>query len=348
MSLRGAAATALLLCCAPLSTSGAPLSLTAGGKLTLTLDPSTLAYKIGIGGAEWFDSGGEGGEGGFAYSADGKTVSHASGGMKPVGAPKQGSGSDTSGAFTSITIGFSRSGGGAAEWVATFKAYTNRTALAFEQHWPVAQPRSTGGSVFPALRKTSAEDLGTLEYTGSSCGFMVGAKGSFPGIQGGPSKGYVVIAPKDTSGAGAAATFAVGPVTEHCKIVMLSRFVALFVSLIQKASLFQLPIRARTAATRSTTAWPRLLLSSPPATPSRRSSSRRWTAAPPTPCPPTRRPPCRPAASTRPCSSTATSCCRGTGSSGRSATTRPRPSTSATPPPPSTSVRPAYACATAL
>jgi hypothetical protein len=43
----------------------------------------------------------------------------------------------------------------------------------------------------------------------------VSAKGAFPGIQGGHSKGYVVIAPKDATGAGAGVTFAVGPVTEH-------------------------------------------------------------------------------------------------------------------------------------
>ena len=53
MSLRGAAAATALLCCAPSASGAAPLSLVAGGKLTLSLDPSTLAYKIGIGGAEW-------------------------------------------------------------------------------------------------------------------------------------------------------------------------------------------------------------------------------------------------------------------------------------------------------
>ena len=45
---------------------------------------------------------------------------------------------------------------------------------------------------------------------------MVGTHGNFPGITGGNSKGYIVVAPKDTSdGAGAGTTFAIGPVTEH-------------------------------------------------------------------------------------------------------------------------------------
>ena len=49
---------------------------------------------------------------------------------------------------------------------------------------------------------------------GSSCGFMVGASSGFPDIDGGRSKGYIVIAPKD-SGSGANVTFTIGPVTEH-------------------------------------------------------------------------------------------------------------------------------------
>jgi hypothetical protein len=204
---------ALLLCLS--SAAAAPLTLEAGGgALTLSLDASTLAYKLSAAGVDWFDSAGKGGEGGYAFSADGKQATLAKGGMKPIGAPTKGAGSDASGAYTSLSVAFSRSGS-KPEWVATFKAFTNRTAIAFEQQWPQAVPNSAGGSVFPALHKAAAHDVGTLEYTGSSCGFMVGAKGEFPGIAGGSSKGYIVLAPRDTSGAGAGVTFAVGPVTEH-------------------------------------------------------------------------------------------------------------------------------------
>ena len=137
--------------------------------------------------------------------------------MKAIGAPAKSSGSDAAGAFESLAVSFSRSGRAPAEWVATFKTYSERTAIAFAQTWPKGEANSKGGSVFPALHAASTEavDMGTLEYTGSSCGFMVGAKGTFPGIQGGRSKGYVVIAPKDATATGAGVTFAVGPVTEH-------------------------------------------------------------------------------------------------------------------------------------
>jgi hypothetical protein len=116
------------------------------------------------------------------------------------------------------------SGGAEAEWITTFKAYkADRSALVFQQTWPKAMTLAPGsvddprGSVFPSLREAapSSRRLGTLEYTGSSCGFMVSAKGKWPGIQGGKSKGYVVIAPRDSVGDGAAATATLGPVTEH-------------------------------------------------------------------------------------------------------------------------------------
>ena len=41
------------------------------------------------------------------------------------------------------------------------------------------------------------------------------ARGSFPDVTGGSSKGYIVLAPQDTSGAGAGQTLAIGPLTEH-------------------------------------------------------------------------------------------------------------------------------------
>ena len=44
---------------------------------------------------------------------------------------------------------------------------------------------------------------------------MVSARGNFPGITGGPSKGYIVVAPRDNTGRGADTTFAIGPTTQH-------------------------------------------------------------------------------------------------------------------------------------
>ena len=211
MLLLRAAALAVLLS----ATAAAPFTLDAAGGLTLTLDPTTLAYSVSVGGATWFDTKGEGAAGGYGYSADGKTVTLGNG-MKAIGVPAKSTGSDAAGAFDSLAVSFSRSGSAPAEWIATFKTYTERSAIVFAQTWPKGEANSKGGSVFPALHKAAeAVDMGTLEYTGSSCGFMVSAKGSFPGISGGSSKGYVVIAPKDATGAGAAVTFAVGPVTEH-------------------------------------------------------------------------------------------------------------------------------------
>ena len=72
------------------------------------------------------------------------------------------------------------------------------------------------GTAFPALSQASSDmQLGCLEYTGSSCGFMVAARGSFPGISGHQGNGYIVITPRDAEGSGATASVALGPVTEH-------------------------------------------------------------------------------------------------------------------------------------
>ena len=65
---------------------------------------------------------------------------------------------------------------------------------------------------FPSLHQVTPHKLGTLEYCGSRCGFMVSARGDYPGITGGSSKGYIVIAPEDSGRNGSAATLALGPV----------------------------------------------------------------------------------------------------------------------------------------
>ena len=167
-----------------------PLLLSSNkGALKLSLDASTLAYTVHVSGAAWFDSSSSatGGYGaalsdGFAMVGDKSLVA--------VGAPQHTSGlSDATGMYDAITIRFARgnktlenteaeAAAAAAvipevEWTATFKAYTDRTALVFAQTWTKGVAKATGGSVFPSLHHVAKEELGTLEYTGASCGFMV-------------------------------------------------------------------------------------------------------------------------------------------------------------------------------
>ena len=146
-----------------------PLQLTSGS-LSLSLDPSSLAYTVGVSGTPWFDSGGC--DGGYSFSAEGTTASLAKGDLKALGPPVRGSGSDAAGSFTSLEIPFGRSGGegAAAEWIATFKAYEGRSAIVFAQRWPKGVARALGGSTFPSLRATptAPQQLGTLEYMGAS------------------------------------------------------------------------------------------------------------------------------------------------------------------------------------
>jgi hypothetical protein len=178
MILLRAATLAALAALAAATTATTPqLTLAAAGGLTLKLDPTTLAYSVSVDGAAWFDTQGEGAGGGYGYSADGKAVTLGGKGMKAIGAPAKSAGSDAAGAFASLAVSFSRSGSAPAEWIATFKTYTGRSAIAFAQTWPKGEANSKGGSVFPALHKAApaAVDMGTLEYTGSSCGFMVSA-----------------------------------------------------------------------------------------------------------------------------------------------------------------------------
>jgi hypothetical protein len=195
------------------SDRGGTLGLTSGA-ITLTLDTASFAFHIQVDGELWFNSST------YAFSSGKKTHSHGGkggAGLTPVGKPVSAAGYDAAGAFDSIALSWSGSGGAEPEWITTFKAYTTgRSALAFQQSWPRAVAGTDGGSIFPSLQAASSTHrLGTLEYTGSSCGFMVSAKGSWPGITGGKSKGYIVIAPHDGAGTGSSATATIGPVTEH-------------------------------------------------------------------------------------------------------------------------------------
>ena len=200
-----------------------PLLQISSGSLTLSLDPNSLAYTISVGNVAWFTSGCDGG---YSFSAEGKVASLAQGSLQKLGPVVRGNGSDAAGVFASLECSFGRHadpasasevGPAQAEWIATFKAYEGRSALVFAQRWPQGVREAQGGSTFPSLRasSTAPRQLGTLEYTGASCGFMVGAQGEFPGITGGPDKGYIVIAPRDVTGTGAEDTLSIGPVTEH-------------------------------------------------------------------------------------------------------------------------------------
>ena len=176
-----------------------PIVLKSGG-LSLQLDPQTLNYQIAVGGTQYFDAGGS--TGGYAYSTGGTQFNLRTGGLRLLGQPVISSGSDTLGTFDSVGLSFTRANVSSVEWVATFRAYANRNgAIVFEQAWPAGAPLARG-SVFPSLRQTIPGRIGTLEYTGSSCGFMVSPRGSFPDISGGSSKGYIVLAPQDVTGSG--------------------------------------------------------------------------------------------------------------------------------------------------
>ena len=191
-----------------------------GGALALSLSPATLEYRVLVGQSAWFDSAGA--DGGYSFSTDGSVHSLSRKGLTPLGPPVTARGTDSAGAFTSVAVSFATAaaavtdGTAAPQWIVTFKAYDKRSAIVFAQKWVKPVAAALGGSTFPSLRAAAAAgQLGTLEYMGASCGFMVGAQGEFPGITGGPDKGYIVIAPRDTDGTGARATLAIGPVTEH-------------------------------------------------------------------------------------------------------------------------------------
>ena len=118
--------------------------------LQLSLDPASFAFTISVDGEPWFNS--------SSYSFSSSKTSHSlGGGLTAVGKPAVASGTDSAGAFDSIALSWSGSGGSSAEWITTFKAYkADRSALVFQQTWPEAMTGTDGGSVFPSLREASA------------------------------------------------------------------------------------------------------------------------------------------------------------------------------------------------
>ena len=201
-----------------LAVSADAMTLEAG-RLSVSVASDNFSYVVSVDGKPWFDSSGD--SLGFAFSADGKTFSVSEGTMEGS-ARSPASGSDPAGEYNEVAIEWRRSNAALdadAEWVSVFRAYASRDAIVFRQEWPSGLA-NTAGSTFPSLRAVDGSaSFGTLEYTGSSCGFMVSAKGDFPGISGGTSKGYVVIAPRNpsdsTSSNTSAPALAIGPVTEH-------------------------------------------------------------------------------------------------------------------------------------
>eukprot|EP00658_Telonema_sp_P-2_P083811 TRINITY_DN9171_c0_g1_i1.p1 TRINITY_DN9171_c0_g1~~TRINITY_DN9171_c0_g1_i1.p1 ORF type:complete len:350 (-),score=65.30 TRINITY_DN9171_c0_g1_i1:47-1096(-) len=169
-------------------------------------------YTVLVDGRAWFDS--KGASLGFGFSSNGATFSLAEGSMAPVGGVTTGVSTDAAGSYDWLEIGWAASGSHTVDWTTRFKAYHERSVLCFVQSWP-GGATNTSGSTFPSLRHVNSDQLGVLEYTGSSCGFMVGPSKGFPGITGGQSKGYSVILPMDTTGNGANVSLAIGPSTEQ-------------------------------------------------------------------------------------------------------------------------------------
>lgn len=191
----------------------AAVSELRSGVLALSVDETTGAYNVTVDSIQWFWSGAT------VFSADQKLYTTSNGSLVMSGAPKVDQGSDQNGDFNRITIDWSRAGSSQPEWNTAFKAYQgtsqgSRNALAFVQGW-LTGSTGTVGSQFPALMKAepAPKSLGALEYTGTSCGFMVGDHGTL-GITGGHSKGMIVIAPHDSMDNGTSATLVFGPVKE--------------------------------------------------------------------------------------------------------------------------------------
>jgi len=202
---------ALLFACHVIQTCNSAHVLTSG-RLSVSIDDHTRAYTVLVDGKSWFNSAGD--DLGYSYSADGETFSVSDGTLNPISSATQGKGTDPAGDYESMTLAWGQKGSSIVEFETTFKAYPGRNAIVFQQRWPNALS-GLRGSVFPSLKQTYPGKLGTLEYCGSSCGFMVSGKPSFLGISGGASKGYIAIAPSDESGAGTPVSLAIGPLTEH-------------------------------------------------------------------------------------------------------------------------------------
>lgn len=202
----------LLLLILPLSISSS-ISLKSG-LLVLSIADDGSEYNISISDRIWFNSGDS------FFSANAKKFSLSSGDLVLVTTHKS-TGSDKAGTFNEISFQWAMKSKGTSSklevsWVTSFKAYDNRNAIVFQQKFPTVLT-DTKGSRFPSLKQSPNNnlDLGTLEYTGESCGFMVAAHGKYPGISGGGGNGMIVVTPRDINGGGSSSSLVIGPVTEH-------------------------------------------------------------------------------------------------------------------------------------
>jgi len=181
-------------------------------RLSVSVDTNLRSYTISVDGAVWFSSGAAGG---YSYSAGSEKFTLSDGTLQAIGSVSHTSSKDPAGEYEALSLSWGPKGGTDVEYITTFKAYKGRSALVFQQSFPKGL-NGTEGTVFPSLEQINTETrLGVLEYCGSSCGFMVSAKAGFPAIDGGKSKGYIVITPQDTTGEGVASSLAIGPLTEH-------------------------------------------------------------------------------------------------------------------------------------
>ena len=134
----------VLLCIS--AASGAVL--TAPGN-AIALHADAQQYNISIGGQPWFRSATDSGQcsgfrscTGYAFSSGGRTYSSAGGDLIPIGAPASGSGVDSTGSYSSLTLSWTTNHSTDETlrdeplWITQFKLYEGTNALVFKQSWP--------------------------------------------------------------------------------------------------------------------------------------------------------------------------------------------------------------------
>jgi hypothetical protein len=194
-------AVVALLCC---SAFGA--SVSSGALEVQVTDPMKGSFTVSVDNEVWFTSAP------IQFSANTESYSTADGGLTLSGS-SNGTGTDGAGEYAFIRADWvSKS---AVKFSTVIKGYSGgRSNIVFQSIWPDGAQHTTG-NLFPGLLQNTTTQLGTLEYTGSSCGFMVASQKTFS-IRGGRGKGLVAIVPQSTSvGEGPSASLALGPVTEH-------------------------------------------------------------------------------------------------------------------------------------
>jgi hypothetical protein len=155
-----------LLLCSILALRGFfadPVGLDAG-RLSVTVGDasSKFEYTVKVDDTTWFSS--EGDSAGYSYFSEGKNFSNSDSSMVGTILGQPSSGTDATGAYTILSIGWAPAGNPSAgpQWVTSFLAYPARNAIVFRQTWTAAT-NTTGGSTFPSFQSIGPETLGTLE-----------------------------------------------------------------------------------------------------------------------------------------------------------------------------------------